>query len=215
MFTTAKRLLSARTEDGSARKAGFRTGLLWWSALMLLVLAASFLPGNARAALAASPESLPGRQGSGPESETALRPVLAPTPNPSPIISPTLPELWRLTTFSPDAPVCGSASWVVPTNAPNPSIAISVNLWKGGVKKILDTPLGKLDFGGGNIAYAFCTDIHHGRDKTNPRVYCLDGSFFSDWRVAWLVTHYPPTLDNAREITMRSLRPNSNACRPV
>ena len=55
--------------------------------------------------------------------------------------------------------------------------------------------MGKLDFGGGNIAYAFCTDIYHSRAYN--RSFCLDSGFFSDWRVAWLVTHYPPTLNNA------------------
>ncbi|MFZ1241818.1 MAG: SdrD B-like domain-containing protein, partial [Anaerolineae bacterium] len=95
----------------------------------------------------------------------------------------------------PDAAVCGIATWVVPTNSPNPTVAISVNLLKNGVPKILDTPLAKLDFGQNNIAYGFCTDIYHSRAFN--RGFCLDSSFFSDWRVAWMVANYPPTLNDA------------------
>ena len=119
----------------------------------------------------------------------------APEPPSRAKITPTMPELWRLMPDSTDASVCGNATWVNPTNNPEPNASISVNLWKNGVKKILDTPLGKLDFGGGNIAYAFCTDIYHSRAYN--RGFCLDSGFFSDWRVAWIVTHYPPTLNDA------------------
>jgi hypothetical protein len=124
-------------------------------------------------------------------------PALAQSPQEPlpPRISVTMPELWRLAPESPDAAVCGTASWVNPTDNPQPNASISVNLWKNGTKKILDTPLGKLDFGGGNIAYAFCTDIYHSRAYN--RNFCLDSGFFSDWRVAWIVTHYPPTINNA------------------
>lgn len=96
---------------------------------------------------------------------------------------------------APDAAVCGTVAWVNPTNSPEPNSSISVNLWKNGTKKILDTPLAKLDFGGGKLSYAFCTDIYHARG--GGLKYCLDSGFFSDWRVAWLVTHYPPTLNDA------------------
>ena len=119
----------------------------------------------------------------------------APEPPARAKITPTMPELWRLMPDSTDASVCGNATWVNPTNNPEPNASISVNLWKNGGKKILDTPLGKLDFGGGNIAYAFCTDIYHSRAYN--RGFCLDSGFFSDWRVAWIVTHYPPTLNDA------------------
>ena len=112
-----------------------------------------------------------------------------------PVISPIMPELWRLQPTGPDAAVCGLATWVVPTNSPNPTVAISVNLLKNGVPKILDTPLAKLDFGQNNIAYGFCTDIYHSRAFN--RGFCLDSSFFSDWRVAWMVANYPPTLNDA------------------
>ena len=118
-----------------------------------------------------------------------------PIPTPEPVINPTMPELWRLQANSPDASLCGNATWVVPTDSPNPTVAISVNLLKNGSAKILDTPLGKLDFGSGNIAYGFCTDIYHSRAFN--RGFCLDSTFFSDWRVAWTVTHYPPTINNA------------------
>ncbi len=194
MFAANRRLPVARPESGSARGPRLRVGLPMGILLALLVMAAMPLLGSA------APVSAPDAAPEGPSSVSIGSGEYAPgpvTPEPDAAISPILPELWRLTANSPDAAVCGTATWVVPTNAPNPSIAISVNLWKGGVKKIIDTPLGKLDFGGGNIAYAFCTDIHHSRDKTNARTYCLDGGFFSDWRVAWLVTHYPPTLNDA------------------
>jgi YVTN family beta-propeller protein len=105
-----------------------------------------------------------------------------------------LPELWRLAPSSPDAALCANATWVHPTDSPEPNSSISVNLWKEGVLKIIDTPLGKLEFDGAT-AYAFCTDIYHPR--ASGRSFCLDSSFFSDWRVAWLVTHYPPMPDNA------------------
>ena len=124
-------------------------------------------------------------------------PALAapPPPTAEPVIAPIMPELWRLQPSGPDAALCGNATWVVPTDSPNPTVAISVNLLKNGTAKILDTPLGKLDFGSGNIAYGFCTDIYHARAFN--RGFCLDSTFFSDWRVAWVVTHYPPTINNA------------------
>ena len=172
MFTASITHLSQRLHPRPTRLHARLTILL---GLLTLALMLGVWPGGVQQALAQSP---------GPQDAR-------------PVISPTLPELWRLRPNGPDANVCGSATWVVPTNAPNPTIAISVNLSKDGVKKIIDTPLGKLDFGDGNIAYAFCTDIHHPRDKTNPRGYCLDSSFFSDWRVAWLVANYPPTLNDA------------------
>jgi YVTN family beta-propeller protein len=113
---------------------------------------------------------------------------------PTPGTAGALPELWRLASSSPDAALCANATWVNPTDNPEPNASISVNLWKDGVHKILDTPLGKLDFDGAT-AYAFCTDIYHPR--ASGRTFCLDSTFFSDWRVAWLVTHYPPMPDNA------------------
>lgn len=100
-----------------------------------------------------------------------------------------------LTLLGPEAAVCGKVTWVNPTNSPEPNSSISVNLWKNSTKKILDTPLGKLDFGSGNTSYAFCTDIYHPRPSN--RTLCLDSGFFSDWRVAWLVTHYAPALNDA------------------
>ncbi|MDQ1301634.1 MAG: Ig-like protein, partial [Chloroflexota bacterium] len=106
----------------------------------------------------------------------------------------SLPELWRLAPASPEAALCANATWVNPTDNPEPDASISVNLWKDGVLKIINTPLGKLEFDGAT-AYAFCTDIYHPR--ASGRSFCLDSSFFSDWRVAWLVTHYPPMPDNA------------------
>ncbi len=118
-----------------------------------------------------------------------------PQPDAAPLISPINPDLSLLMALNPDLAVCGNASWVNPGGSPNPSYSISVNLKKNGLSRTEYTPLGKLDFGGGNIAYAFCTDIYHPR--ANNRSFCLDSSFFSDWRVAWLVTNYPPTINDA------------------
>ncbi len=111
------------------------------------------------------------------------------------VIVDTPQALWRLATRNPDAALCANATWVNPTDNPIAGASINVYLWKGGTQKIMDTPLGRLDFGGGNIAYAFCTDFYHRRAFN--RGFCLDSGFFSDWRVAWLVTHYPPTPNNA------------------
>ena len=132
------------------------------------------------------------------ESPPASGATPQPTPPASrgePLISPILPDLSLLVPQGEDAAVCGNATWVNPTNNPVPNASILVYLQKDGATKTLDTPLGKLDFGGGNIAYAFCTDIYHTRAYN--RGFCLDSGFFSDWRVAWLVTNYPPTLNNA------------------
>jgi hypothetical protein len=99
----------------------------------------------------------------------------------------------RITPASPEVAACGITSWV---NPPGPEgVSISVNLRKNGVLKILDTPVGKLDFGSGNSAYAFCTDIYHQRPV--GRTSCLDSAFFSDWRITWLVANYPPTPTDA------------------
>ena len=127
-----------------------------------------------------------------PQDEPQQSPV--PTQD-EPLISPILPNLSLLTPNETDAAVCGNASWVNPTDNPVANSSILVYLQKEGTTKILDTPLGKLDFGSGNIAYAFCTDIYH--ERAYNRGFCLDSGFFSDWRVAWLVTNYPPTLNNA------------------
>lgn len=119
-------------------------------------------------------------------------------PQSEPLISPILPDLSLLFpdgADGKDAAVCGNASWVNPTDNPVANASILVYLQKDGTTKALDTPLGKLDFGGGNIAYAFCTDIYY--ERAYNRGFCLDTGFFSDWRVAWLVTNYPPTLNNA------------------
>lgn len=129
------------------------------------------------------------------------RPVAAQPPTPTGFDA--LPALAELAAqagqpFSPDSPdatLCANATWVAPSDNPEPGASISLNLWKDSVQKIIDTPLGKLDFGGGAVAYAFCTDIYHPRAA--DRSFCLDSGFFSDWRVAWLATHYPPTPDNA------------------
>ncbi|MBP9073314.1 MAG: Ig-like domain-containing protein [Caldilineaceae bacterium] len=112
-----------------------------------------------------------------------------------PLISPILPNLSLLQPNAVDAAICGNATWINPTDSPQANSSISIYLQKDGTTKILDTPLGKLDFGGGNIAYAFCTDIYHSRAFN--RGFCLDSGFFSDWRVAWVVTNYPPVLNNA------------------
>jgi len=124
----------------------------------------------------------------------------SPTP-PAPITGQTLPELWRLTPTGPDAVLCATATWINPTDNPEPDASISVNLWKDSTHKIINTPLGKLDFGNGITATTFCTDIYHPR--ASGRSFCLDSGFFSDWRVAWLVTHYPPTPDNAAQQAAR------------
>ena len=119
-------------------------------------------------------------------------------PQDKPLISPILPNLSLLMpegADGTDAAVCGNASWVNPTDNPVANSSILVYLQKDGTTKVFDTPLGKVDFGGGNIAYAFCTDIYH--ERAYNRGFCLDSGFFSDWRVAWLVTNYPPTLNNA------------------
>jgi len=117
-----------------------------------------------------------------------------PPPQPGPStgqIAAGLPRLADLALAGPvGGPVCATASWVNPTANSPEGVSISVNLQKSGQRKILDTPLARLDFGGGNVAYAFCTDIYHPRPYN--RSYCLDSTFFSAWQVAWLVTHYPP-----------------------
>lgn len=80
---------------------------------------------------------------------------------------------------------CGTHTWVSPDGG-----SVKVNLTKGAGTKRVSTPLARLDFGGGRIAHAFCTDISH--NAGGNRTYCLDTDFFSDWRVTWLVTNYPP-----------------------
>ena len=77
---------------------------------------------------------------------------------------------------------CGWHTWVHPAGG-----AITIRDTSSDTYKTL---LAQLDFGGGDIAYCFCTDIHH-RAGGN-RTYCLDEDFFSDWRIAWLATNYPP-----------------------
>jgi len=170
MFPATHLPASTRYLHRSTHSTPFRGAAL----LLTLVIFAGFWVTGAHAALA---------QPAAPEAPS------------SPTITPIMPELWRLTPEGADGSVCGNATWVNPTDNPEPNSSISVNLWKSGTKKILDTPLGKLDFGGGNIAYAFCTDIYHSRAYN--RGFCLDSTFFSDWRVAWLVTHYQPALSNA------------------
>ncbi len=63
----------------------------------------------------------------------------------------------------------------------------------GGSDKEFPTARAKLTFPGGEVKYAFCTDIHHGVGSNET--YCLDSGFYSDWRIAWLVNNYPPIAD--------------------
>ncbi|MCS7261629.1 MAG: SpaA isopeptide-forming pilin-related protein, partial [Anaerolineae bacterium] len=74
----------------------------------------------------------------------------------------------------------------------------SVEVTNGTTTRTIGTPPSRLTFDDGTVAYAFCTDIHHGL-SSGARM-CLDSGFFSDWRVAWLVTNYPPiTTDNVQQ----------------
>ncbi|MGQ9786373.1 MAG: SdrD B-like domain-containing protein, partial [Anaerolineae bacterium] len=82
--------------------------------------------------------------------------------------------------------VCATHTWL--------SSSQSVTVTNGTITRTIGTPPSKLTFDDGRIAYAFCTDINH-RLSSNQRM-CLDSDFFSDWRVAWLVTNYPPTTTN-------------------
>ena len=120
------------------------------------------------------------------------QPSMSAAPSQPPV--PDTSGLWTsVLPASPEVAACGITSWV---NPPGPEgVSISVNLRKNGVLKILDTPLGKLDFGSGNSAYAFCTDIYHQRPV--GRTSCLDSAFFSDWRITWLVANYPPVPNDA------------------
>ncbi|MGC8879601.1 MAG: SdrD B-like domain-containing protein [Anaerolineae bacterium] len=86
--------------------------------------------------------------------------------------------------------VCATHTWW--------SSSQSVWVTNGTITRTIGTPPSRLTFDDGKVAYAFCTDISHG--LSSDQRMCLDSSFFSDWRVAWLVTNYPPiTTDQVKQ----------------
>ncbi|MFZ5809968.1 MAG: MSCRAMM family protein [Chloroflexota bacterium] len=81
--------------------------------------------------------------------------------------------------------LCANHTWV------DVSGSVTVKGTLAGQAKQFQTPRSKLTFDDNTVAYAFCTDIGH-TVGDNQR-YCLDPAFFSDWRIAWLVIHFPPS----------------------
>ena len=91
---------------------------------------------------------------------------------------------------------CGTLRWV--SHSPR---SLTVYLTKGSSSKSETTPAAKLTLSDGDTAYAFCTDIHHGASSNDS--YCLDSAFFSDWRIAWVVTNYPPSTTDRQQHAAR------------
>ncbi len=81
--------------------------------------------------------------------------------------------------------MCAIHTWLNPVGG-----VVRVRMIQASTVITSPTWIGVLDFGGGDIAYAYCTDIAHHAAGSRP--YCLDPGFFSDWRVEWFVTAYPP-----------------------
>ena len=119
----------------------------------------------------------------------------APDPtNPDPGIAPDLPPLDA--TAGP-VQTCANIYFHAAEG-----INVSVNLnGPNGATAQARTPYGSLDLGGSTPAYVFCTDLHH--DTTDGLNYCLDTTFFSDWRIAWVVTNYPPMLNDRKQQAAR------------
>lgn len=110
---------------------------------------------------------------------------LAPSLNPP--VTPIGPSSAPQASIEAAANVCAIHTWLDPDGG-----VVRVRMIQGSTVITSPTWIGVLDFGGGDIAYAYCTDIAHHAAGSRP--YCLDPGFFSDWRVEWLVTTYPPPL---------------------
>ncbi len=109
---------------------------------------------------------------------------LVPSLNPS--VTPIGPSSAPQASIEAAANVCAIHTWLDPDGG-----VVRVRMIQGSSVITSPTWIGVLDFGGGDIAYAYCTDIAHHAAGSRP--YCLDPGFFSDWRVSWFVTTYPPT----------------------
>ena len=82
--------------------------------------------------------------------------------------------------------LCVNHTWVDLTN-------YSINGTVGSSNESHPTGRSKLTFPDHSVKYAFCTDIYNSVGDNQP--YCLDSGFYSDWRIAWLVNNYPPSID--------------------
>ena len=78
-------------------------------------------------------------------------------------------------------------NWVDPTGG-----TVRVRMIAGSTVMTSPTWVATLDFGAGNVGLAYGVDITH--HAAGSRINCLDPSFFSDWRIVWFVSTYPPSL---------------------
>jgi len=92
--------------------------------------------------------------------------------------------------------VCPTHTWVTPTGG-----SVTVRMVQASTTSTFAASVSKLTFSDSSTALAFCTDIHHGLGSSV--VVCLDETFFSDWRVAWVVTNYPPTTSSRTDQAAR------------
>ena len=87
--------------------------------------------------------------------------------------------------------LCANMNWIDVNN----SVKIKGTYSGSTVEEL--TPRAKLTFDDNSVAYVFCTDISH--SVGDSQRYCLDTGFFSDWRITWLVNHYPPSTDRIEQ----------------
>lgn len=120
----------------------------------------------------------------GPES---LSDSLAASLNPP--VAPLGPSSPSVSSTEGAASVCAIHTWLDPTGG-----VVRVRMIHASTVITSPTWVGVLAFNSGDIAHAYCTDIAHHAAGNRP--YCLDPGFFSDWRVAWFVSVYPPTPDD-------------------
>lgn len=162
----------------SARSMPFYRGAPMWARLM-----AAFASTLA-AILVFAGSSLSSASAIGPD---PLSGGLAPSLNPP--VTPIGPSSAPQASIEAAANVCAIHTWLNPDGG-----VVRVRMIQGSTVITSPTWIGVLDFGGGDIGYAYCTDIAHHAAGNRP--YCLDPGFFSDWRVEWFVTTYPPTPDD-------------------
>jgi len=87
--------------------------------------------------------------------------------------------------------LCANMNWI----DVNKSVKIKGTYSGSAVEEL--TPRAKLTFDDNSVAYVFCTDISH--SVGDSQRYCLDTGFFSDWRITWLVNHYPPSTNRIEQ----------------
>jgi hypothetical protein len=119
---------------------------------------------------------------------TPAQAVFASAPDPSSKPTPAAPSTPQAdSTLSAEATSCAHHIWKDPDG-----LAIVVNfIGPDGDTRPELTQYSQLTLDDGTVINAFCTAMLI--TTYNDQTFCLSSTFFADWRIAWLISNYPPT----------------------